>query len=369
MADLDPADRAITAADFVAMAAIRNALALHSRGVDRADAALIAGAYHDDATVDYGFFTGPAAALATILADAQTNTPPTLHRTGNIDIRLHGDRAVSEAYVVAYVEEAAQQRLVFGRYLDRHQCRDGVWRIVHRTYVLDSNVNRPNTATHAPASPDLAHFAPWGGKGAADAGRALLALHAANAGSLKDTPAMTTDTALADALSREAILRLVAGYCRGVDRGDADLLATLFWADASVVSGVVNGTGPEFAQGIVTFVTTHLEASFHAVGNAWIEVSGDHAVGEHYVIAHARGTGFSTLTGGRYVDRYERRGGEWRIASRTFVCDWNSNAPVSFDPGGFYAALTTRGCFGPADPVHALWASLPRTTTAPALQA
>ena len=358
MADLNLADRQIAAADVVANAAIRNALALHSRGVDRADAALIAGAYHDDATVDYGFFVGPAATLAAILADAQAGTPPTLHRTGNIDIRVRGDRAVSEAYVVAYVEEAAQQRLVFGRYLDRHACRDGVWRIAHRTYVLDSNVNHPNTAERAAPSPDLARFAPEGGKRAADPGRALLALHAATRHSEKDTPAMTTDAALADALSREAILRLVSAYCRGVDRGDADLLASLFWADASVVSGVVNGTGGEFAQGIVAFVTAHLEASFHSVANAWIEVSGDHAVGEHYVIAHARGEGFSTLTGGRYVDRYERRGGEWRIASRTFICDWNSKEPTSFEAGGFYAALTTRGSFGAADPVHAHWASL-----------
>lgn len=358
MADLNLAERRMTAADVVATAAIGNALALHSRGVDRADAALIAGAYHDDATVDYGFFAGPATTLATILADAQAATPPTLHRTGNIDIRVHGDRAVSEAYVVAYVEEADRQRLVFGRYLDRHACREGVWRIAHRTYVLDSNVNRANTAARAAPSPDLAHFAPQGGKRAADPGRALLALHAAARGDPKDTPAMTTDTVLADALSREAILRLVAAYCRGVDRGDADLLAALFWEDASVVSGVVNGTGAEFAHGIVDFVTTHLEASFHSVANAWIEVAGDHGVGEHYVIAHARGEGFSTLTGGRYIDRYERRGGEWRIASRTFVCDWNSREPTSFEPGGFYAALTTRGCFGPADPIHAHWASL-----------
>ena len=33
------------------------------------------------------------------------------------------------------------------------------------------------------------------------------------------------------------------------------------------------------------------------------------------------------LTGGRYVDRFERRDGRWRIAERTFVLDWMRTRP------------------------------------------
>ncbi|MES2303605.1 MAG: nuclear transport factor 2 family protein, partial [Pseudomonadota bacterium] len=65
--------------DFIARAAIANTLALHSRGVDRADANLLGAAYHADATVDYGFFAGDAATLVAILAEAQKGTLPTLH--------------------------------------------------------------------------------------------------------------------------------------------------------------------------------------------------------------------------------------------------------------------------------------------------
>lgn len=345
--------------DLIAQTEIRNALARHGRGVDRADANLLASAYHDDASVDYGFFAGPAATLVTILAEAQRNALPTLHRTANIEIRVKGDRALSESYVIAYAEEPEVQRMIFGRYLDRLDRRDGIWRIAHRAYVLDSNTNRPNSAVRADPPISHEHFVPEGGKGAADPGRALLALHHAAARSQQKATPMPADAAALDAaLSRDAIRRLVTGYCRGVDRADEALLASLFWEDSSVISGLSNGSGADFAREITAYVTAHLESCFHSVANEWIEVMGDHAVGEHYVLAHSRADGADTLTGGRYMDRYERRGGIWKIASRSLVSDWNATHPTTFESGGFYEMLATRGCFGPTDPVYAHWQGL-----------
>lgn len=348
---------------LVARHQILNALARHSRGIDRADRTLIASAYHDGATVDYGFFAGAAASLAEILAEAQKASLPTLHRTANCDIRVEGARAISESYVIAYAEEADVQRMVFGRYLDRHEWRDGTWRMTHRSYVLDSNTNRPSSALRP--EPPLAddHFVPQGGKGAADPGRALLAHHHASSQSLQKADPMTADPAALDAaldaaLSRDAIRRLVTTYCRGADRADAALLASVFWDDATVISGVSNGGSGAFATDIAAHVSANLDACFHSIANEWIEVKGDHAIGEHYVIAHSRAGGEDMMTGGRYVDSYERRGGVWKIASRSFVCDWTSTQPSTFESGGFYEALTLRGTQDRSDPVYAHWASL-----------
>lgn len=338
---------------------IANVLALHSRGVDRADANLLGAAYHDDALVDYGFFVGPAATLVKILADAQKAALPTQHRTGNVEIRIDGQNALSEAYVVAYAEEPAVQRMAFGRYLDRHECRAGIWRLAHRTYVLDGNTNRASSAmrTDPPIAND--HYVPAGAKGAADPGRALLALHEAATRPLQKAPIMTAAAAALDAaLSREAIRWLLTGYCRGVDRADPELLASLFWDDANVMSGVCNGSGTDFADAVVGFVTANLDSCFHSIANEWIVVTGDHAIGEHYVIAHSRGGGNDTMTGGRYLDSYERRGGVWKIRSRSFVSDWAATHPTSFESGGFYEPLTTRGCYGRSDPVYAHWAGI-----------
>ncbi|WP_372730371.1 nuclear transport factor 2 family protein [Novosphingobium sp.] len=343
--------------DFIARAGIANALALHSRGVDRADANLLGAAYHDDATVDYGFFAGPAATLVAILADAQKGALPTLHRTSNCWIRVDGNRATSESYVIAYVEEAELQRWVFGRYLDRHECRDAQWRLTHRTYVLDGNSNRPSTATRTdpPVAPD--HYAPAGAKGAADAGRALLAFHAASARGTTMTATPDREAALEAALAKAEIHDLCMAYARGVDRADEALLASIFTDDSTVISGVVNGSGKDFARDITAFVQTNLEMCFHSVANEWVDVRGNEAVGEHYAIAQMVQAGTEVLTGGRYIDRYVKRDGKWLILSRTFVADWTHSHPSTMERDGFYEALTNRGCFGSADPVYAHWAA------------
>lgn len=347
----------VTADTLVARHHILNALALHSRGVDRADAGLLGAAYHDDATVDYGFFAGDAATLVAILAKAQNAAGPTLHRISNCWIAVDGDSATSESYVIAYVEEPGLQRLVMGRYLDRHARRDGAWRLRHRTYVLDANVNRPGATDFGPSALSLAHFVPVGAKGAADPGRALLAQYAAagRAASGKRTMSDTSD-ALDAALARAEIHDLAMAYCRGVDRADEALLASIFTPDSAVVSGVINGTGAEFASGICAFVTSQLELCFHSVANEWIEVSGDEAVGELYAIAHMVMGGQDVTTGGRYLDRYVRRDGKWLIQARTFVADWNTSHPSTLEWSGFYEALKNRGQFGKTDPVYAHWA-------------
>lgn len=349
----------MSADDLIARHRILNIVANHSRGVDRADANLLGSAYHPDATVDYGFFSGPASTFVAILANAQRAGLPTLHRTSNCEVRVDGNLAQAESYVMAYVEEPEVQRLVLGRYLDRFDGRDGEWRLSHRTYVLDGNTNRPTTVQRADPPVQAAHFVPEGGKGASDAGRALLAHHVAANRHLQGAKPMPDDKdALDAALSREAIHRLLTVYCRGVDRGDKDLLASVFWEDSTVISGVVNASGAEFSSGIVDYVTTNLDYCFHSIANEWIEVKGDHAVGEHYLIAQMCTGGQDVMTGGRYIDSYVRRDGIWKILSRTFVADWNTAHPKSLELDGMYEPLRTRGSFGKDDPVYAHWSTL-----------
>jgi SnoaL-like domain len=345
--------------DLIARHGIMNALANHSRGVDRADSNLLGSAYWPDATVDYGFFVGDAATLVAILAEAQKDAPPTLHRTANVWINGDGKRAVSESYVIASIEDAEMQRMVFGRYLDRHEERDSEWKLSHRIYVLDGNTNRPKTVQRADPPVSHDHYVPEGAKGANDPGRALLAHHDASSRPLHGAnPMPANHSALDAALSRDAIRLLLTGYSRGVDRGDKALLASIFWEDSTVISGVVNASGAEFASGIVDYVTANLEYCFHSIANEWIEIKGDHAVGEHYILAHMCAGGQDVMTGGRYIDSYERRGGVWKIKSRTFVADWNTSHPKSLELGGMYEPLKTRGSFGKGDPVYAHWASL-----------
>jgi hypothetical protein len=127
-----------------------------------------------------------------------------------------------------------------------------------------------------------------------------------------------------------------------------------------VVSGAFNGNGKQFASEICKLVEATYEQTFHSIANQWIEVNGDGAVGETYVIAAAttRGDGASgsteTLTGGRYVDRFERRDGRWAIMERTFILDWARTEASTRDmSGAMYGSLDLHGARGEADPSYA----------------
>ena len=157
---------------------IEEALANHSRGVDRADAALLSTAYHEDAVVDYGSFVGPASEFVSFVTNAHKTGIISLHRTSNISIRINGTKAVSESYATAYVEVGGIQRLVLGRYLDNHEKRDGVWRLTKRFYTMEGNTNKPSNALRPDPAADDANFVPQGGQGAADPGRVLNGLRA-----------------------------------------------------------------------------------------------------------------------------------------------------------------------------------------------
>jgi len=359
MSQPSPSDAAID--EWASKSEIADTLATHSRGVDRADANLLGSAYHRGAEVDYSFFVGPASQLVAMLAGAQKGQPITLHRTSNIWIQVHGDSARSESYVLAYLEtladSVATQRWIGGRYLDDHERRDGEWRIIHRTYVMDFNINRPSTSTWQDPEVALARFAPRGGQAAADAGRTLLAHYAAGF-QPRGTSKMTnqpSSTRIDHALSKQALHELCMAYARAVDRADAHLLASVFHEDATVVTGMFNGNAQEYAQKLTPFLRENLERCFHSVANEWYDVQGDDAVGESYVIANTTAGGKDTLIGGRYLDSYQRRNGVWKIKTRSFVVDWTNTQPTSYENGGMYAGLTTRGIFGESDPVYGFW--------------
>jgi hypothetical protein len=124
-------------------AAIEHVLTMHSRGIDRADASILRSAYWEDATVEYGSFQGSAHAFCERLPQAIRHYTLTQHRIGNVTIEWRGDEARVETYVTAYHLRAAAdgdtEMTFIGRYLDRMQRRDDVWKIAHRRVVMDWN--------------------------------------------------------------------------------------------------------------------------------------------------------------------------------------------------------------------------------------
>jgi len=131
--------------------AIQDVLAKHSRGVDRADEAILKSAYWPDATVAYGGFNGPAHQFCERLPGAIKRYAGTQHTISNFAIDLRGEEARVETYVTAYhylasADSQDTEMTYLGRYLDRMERRGDVWKITHRQVVMDWNQNANATA-------------------------------------------------------------------------------------------------------------------------------------------------------------------------------------------------------------------------------
>jgi len=130
----------------------------------------------------------------------------------------------------------------------------------------------------------------------------------------------------------EAIRERVHGFSRALDRLDRELLAAQFWPEAEVDYGVFyKGPIAGFLDVAMGFQGAMRDTQ-HLVGNVQATVEGTRAAAESYVHAHhviAQGEDLVQLmVGARYLDRFEKRGAEWKISYRTEVIDWGRWLPV-----------------------------------------
>jgi hypothetical protein len=332
-----------------------------NRTVDRAEAHPRANWSELGANIDANAFAESAGALIDVLMAANAEGSSASHRTSHGWISTLAGAAVSESYVVAYIASpqgtGLRQCLIGGRFLDRFALHGSAWRLTRRDYVLDWNANW--TCGTNPLSPaaSLDHAVPRGGRGSADAGRALLTLATAHLeGRGGCCVSADLDEAVDKMSSKLEIHELLMAYARGMDRADPELLASIFLPESTVVSGVVNGSGPRFAKEITEYLRSNLVRCFHSIANEWVDVKGDRAIGEAYVIATMTADGDDTIGGGRYINEFERRDGIWKIKTHVFVSDWSITQPTTYQSGGIYRGML-RGCFGAADPVYAHWKS------------
>jgi ketosteroid isomerase-like protein len=127
---------------------------------------------------------------------------------------------------------------------------------------------------------------------------------------------------------RMAIHDCLIRYCRAVDRLDRELLLSVYHADAIDDHGVFVG-GPEaFADWVIAYHARAQHATQHIITNHSCDLDGDVAHTETYYMFAAMNVAGAplTLSGGRYIDRFERRNGRWAIAVRKVVGEW-SGAP------------------------------------------
>jgi SnoaL-like domain len=173
---------------------------------------------------------------------------------------------------------------------------------------------------------------------------------------------MTTEVDLRAVADRQEIHEVLMRYCRGIDRGDPEVLSSVYH------EGAVDRHGPfqftdaqtEMAKLTIPRLDALRGVAQHHITNYLIELHGDTAEVESYFLAFQPtklddDSEVLALMGGRYLDRFERRDGRWGIIERSVVVDWSRAelqgedwpAAKDFPPPGRRES----------DPSHALFAS------------
>jgi hypothetical protein len=180
---------------------------------------------------------------------------------------------------------------------------------------------------------------------------------------------------------RQEIEQKIRLYCRAIDRMDEELLRSLYHADGVDLHGSFEGNAHEFARFILGEIARLTSYGFHSVTQSIIDVDGDIAAAESIYIAYHRIPGgwdpistwfgetyaraaqaagtldreHESSCGGRYLDRFERRDGAWKIARRRITNEWNCNGVAStiLDEGEL-AHFNLPGARDRSDPVYGI---------------
>jgi hypothetical protein len=136
---------------------------------------------------------------------------------------------------------------------------------------------------------------------------------------------------------RKDIFDVAKRYTRGADRHDKELVASAFWPEATISFGTPMSRD-EYVSWEESLLAGYAAHQHHVTGQT-IEIHGDTAHVESYLVyflvprdrsadavgAASPGRALTSektrLGSGRYLERWERRGGEWRILVREYVED------------------------------------------------
>ncbi|MEO6717760.1 MAG: nuclear transport factor 2 family protein [Novosphingobium sp.] len=130
----------------------------------------------------------------------------------------------------------------------------------------------------------------------------------------------------------QAITRQIYNYCRSVDRLDVPLGHGVFHTDSEADFPTYKGTGQGWIDAVCKEHLNFLHQS-HQVTNILIDVDGDRAGSEAYVIANLRqmdgGRLINRMFSARYIDKWSKRDGRWAIDRRDCIVDFSEVREVT----------------------------------------
>jgi len=138
--------------------------------------------------------------------------------------------------------------------------------------------------------------------------------------------ALNTD--IQEYLDREAIRDVLFRYAHGIDRCDPKILETVYWPEGVDDHGDFKGTRDAFIEWVIPLVKDLMSTTQHLMSNILIRIEGNLAKVETYFQAYHRWGKYEQedardfVLGGRYLDKMEKRGKEWRVLERVVIFDY-----------------------------------------------
>lgn len=183
----------------------------------------------------------------------------------------------------------------------------------------------------------------------------------------------TLERPLRELLDKQALHELVHAYCNAADRHDHAKMRALYHEDAIDEHGSFSkGPASDFIDKLPQ-IQAPMEILHHNVTTTNFRLDpgsesgagATRAEGEVYILAfhkvRAEGRSYDVLIGGRYFDKYEKRGGVWKFSHRSIVADWAYPAdPSAVNLEHPFLAGAYIGKPGPADPSYAFFSLFQR---------
>ncbi len=147
------------------------------------------------------------------------------------------------------------------------------------------------------------------------------------------------DSSIQRVIDDYEIRQVLCRYTRGVDRGDAELVSSVYDPESTDDHGAYKGPGKDFGPYVTKALAAHTESTSHTLNQSIIDIHHETAKAETWFVAyHVRKDGEQTYLdrfGGRYLDKLKKRNGAWLIIKRVVVRDWSVTEKVE---GSYYRA-------------------------------
>ncbi|MET0270467.1 MAG: nuclear transport factor 2 family protein [Sphingomonas sp.] len=137
------------------MEAVAAILFDYARANDRLDEALLRSCFWPESRHKHGGFDGASRDFIDFAVKILRTVKYTAHHISNVAVEVKGDQAFSECYYFAHHRRDAktgggeEDAFFEGRYIDRLERRDGVWRIIQRRGLSDYSIVEPARAPMA----------------------------------------------------------------------------------------------------------------------------------------------------------------------------------------------------------------------------